>query len=169
MADLQPAAQADAISLTKRMDELLAAKDLTALKAMYHPDIESVKPNGECIKGVEANFGTFERLIANQFPNIEIESFNFEMIEGEQENNGDDNGEKNDETVTSGTSSCTSSCSFDTITRCNNEAIVVDGVTKLAANAIYKVRKQNTFKDGLLIKVMMMSDQSAVVCKDGEV
>eukprot|EP00929_Paragymnodinium_shiwhaense_P031930 TRINITY_DN17784_c0_g1_i1.p2 TRINITY_DN17784_c0_g1~~TRINITY_DN17784_c0_g1_i1.p2 ORF type:complete len:140 (+),score=37.66 TRINITY_DN17784_c0_g1_i1:96-515(+) len=136
----------DAASLTKQMDALLAAKDMSGLKAMYHPDVESVKPNGEVIKGIEANFGAFEKLIANQFPNMTIESSNFVL-------------EDADGNV----------CSFDTVTRCNNEAIVVDGVTKLAANATYNVRKQNTFKDELLIKVMMVAAATDVICKDGKV
>mmetsp|Transcript_68790 Transcript_68790/g.109144 ORF Transcript_68790/g.109144 Transcript_68790/m.109144 type:complete len:138 (+) Transcript_68790:68-481(+) len=135
---------ADAVALTKCMDALLDAKDMEGLKALYHPDIESVKPNGEVIHGVDANFGAFEKLIANQFPKMTIESFNFVKE--------DDN-----------------SCTFDTITRCNNEAIVVEGVTKLPANAVYNIRKQNTFKDGLLRRVVMVGAATDVICKDGKV
>mmetsp|Transcript_31010 Transcript_31010/g.60874 ORF Transcript_31010/g.60874 Transcript_31010/m.60874 type:complete len:145 (-) Transcript_31010:147-581(-) len=143
----------DAISLTKRMDELFAVRDLVALKAMYHPDVESVKPNGEVVKGLEENFGTFERLIANQFPNITIESLNF--VSDDHAGDAAQN---------------LSSCTFDTVTNCNNEAIVVDGVTKLAANASYNIRKQNTFKDGLLFKTVMVgSANNDVVCKNGKV
>uniref|UniRef100_A0A7S2CYG6 SnoaL-like domain-containing protein n=1 Tax=Octactis speculum TaxID=3111310 RepID=A0A7S2CYG6_9STRA len=134
----------DAESLTKHMDALLAAKDMEGLRAMYHPDIESVKPNGEIIQGIDANFGAFERLIANQFPEMTIDSFNFIS---------------EDENV----------CTFDTVTMCNNEAIVVDGVTKLAANATYNIRKENTFKDGLLIKVSMVGAATDVICKDGKI
>jgi len=134
----------DASSLTRHMDALLAAKDMEGLKAMYHPDVESVKPNGEVIKGLDANFGAFEKLIANQFPNMTIESFNF-ILE-------DDN-----------------TCTFDTVTMCNNDAIVVDGVTKLPANATYNIRKQNTFKDGLLIKVVMVGTATDVICKGGKI
>mmetsp|Transcript_148907 Transcript_148907/g.277584 ORF Transcript_148907/g.277584 Transcript_148907/m.277584 type:complete len:138 (+) Transcript_148907:77-490(+) len=135
---------ADAVALTKRMDSLLDAKDMEGLKAMYHPDIESTKPNGEVIKGIDANFGAFEKLIANQFPNMAIESSNFVS---EDEN----------------------TCTFDTVTICNNDAIVVDGVTKLAANATYNIRKQNTFRDGLLIKVVMVGSATDVICKNGKV
>ena len=47
----------DAVSLTKQMDELLRVKDMAGMKAMYHPDVESTKPNSEVIKGIDANFG----------------------------------------------------------------------------------------------------------------
>merc|ERR1712032_691707 len=60
----------DAISLTKKMDELFAAGDMAGMRAMYHPDVESLKPNGDTIKGVEANFGDFEKMISNQFPKM---------------------------------------------------------------------------------------------------
>ena len=135
----------DAISLTKQMDALLAAKDMQGLKAMYHPEIESLKPNGGVVKGIEANFGAFEQLVAKQFPEMTIESSNFVLSD-----------DKN-------------TCTFDTLTQCNNEAIVVDGVTKLAANAVYRIRKENTFKDGLLAKVVMVGSATDVVCKDGKV
>ena len=135
----------DAISLTKQMDALLAAKDMQGLKAMYHPEIESLKPNGDVVKGIEANFGAFEQLVAKQFPEMTIESSNFVLSD-----------DKN-------------TCTFDTLTQCNNEAIVVDGVTKLAANAVYRIRKENTFKDGLLAKVVMVGSATDVVCKDGKV
>eukprot|EP00930_Biecheleria_cincta_P052394 TRINITY_DN37634_c0_g1_i1.p1 TRINITY_DN37634_c0_g1~~TRINITY_DN37634_c0_g1_i1.p1 ORF type:complete len:144 (+),score=29.36 TRINITY_DN37634_c0_g1_i1:49-480(+) len=140
----------DAISLTKRMDELLSAKDIDGLKTMYHPDVVTVKPNGELIQGFDANWSAFENFILKQFPNMKNESTDFVAI-------SENAHEK------------TSTCSYQVDTLCNNEAIVVDGIVKLAANAVYRVKKQNTFKDGLLFQVKLETDPQAVICRNGKV
>ena len=65
-----------AVSLTKKMDEMLYARDLVGVKQMYHPEVESTKPHGDVVKGVDANFAGFE-MIVNMFPDMEYTSSNF--------------------------------------------------------------------------------------------
>ena len=158
-----------ATSLTIKMDELFQARDMTSLRAMYHPNIESVKPNGEVIKGIDANFKGLE-MLARQFPNMVITSYNFRELEVESEGPelqspaelekgvSEENKVNVDVDVT-----VVCSCEFDTFTECKNTG------PQPPANSVYRIQKINTFHDGLLRRVKMCTvDTSAVICRQNQ-